>query len=101
MILRVWRAPVAEEDIDPFASFMEETLYPALRAEEAFVSMTTAVDRTRSPPEVLAVSTWVSREGLRAFTGPEEDGVIFEEAQAYLADAPRVEHHAVLDHVHR
>lgn len=98
MILRDWRAPVREEDIEGFAAFMEDTLYPALEADEAFLSMTTAVDRTHDPPHVVAVSTWTSMEGLRAFTGGDEEGVIFADAEAYLAGEPRVEHHGVLDH---
>lgn len=101
MILRVWRAPVSEDELDGFAAFMEETLYPALTEQAAFVSMTTAVDGSGGMPEVVAVSTWTSMEGLRAFTGADEEGVIFEEAGTYLAGEPTVEHHEVLEHVHR
>lgn len=99
MILRVWRARVDEDDLDGFAAFMEQTLYPALTEQEAFVSMTTAVDRSGEVPEVVAVSTWTSMAGLRAFAGPDEEGVIFAEAEAYLAGEPTVEHHEVLEHV--
>lgn len=100
MILRDWRAPVAEEDVEPFADFMQDTLYPALEEQEAFVSMTTAVDRSGETPVVVAVSTWTSMDGLRAFTGPDEEGVIFEDAEAYLAGEPIVRHLEVLEHVH-
>lgn len=97
MILRDWRAPVAEADIEAFSAFMEETLYPALADQEAFVSMTTAVDRSTEPPHVVALSTWTSMEGLQAFTGEDEEGVIFEEAERYLAGQPQVDHHTVID----
>lgn len=99
MILRVWRAPVEAPDVEPFAAFMRENLYPALEAEAACVGMTTAVDRETDPPRVVAVSVWTSMEGLEAFTGPDPEGVIFEEAETYLADEPSVDHHEVLDHV--
>ncbi len=102
MILRVWRAPVPEENVEAFQAFMQETLFPALAEDPACLAMTTAVDRSGVPeqvPMVVAVSTWTSMEGLRAFTGPEKDsGVIFDEAAAFLADVPTIEHHEVLDH---
>lgn len=98
MILREWRAPVREANIQPFATFMRQTLYPALQDEDAFEQMTTAVDRTGHLPQVLAVSLWDSMEGLRAFTGPEVEGVIFDAAEQYLAGDPTVAHHEVLDH---
>lgn len=98
MILRLWRAPVVEEKIDPFQRFMQGTLFPALDEHEACLGMTTAVDRSTETPHVIAVSVWGSMEGLEAFTGADTEGVIFEEAQAYLADEPTVDHHEVLDH---
>lgn len=98
MILRDWRAPVEDEDVEPFQRFMQGTLFPALDETDACLGMTTAVDRTSQPPEVVAVSVWTSMDGLEAFTGHETEGVIFEDAETYLAGEPRVEHHEVLDH---
>lgn len=97
MILREWRAPVSEKDVRAFAGFTRDTLYPALQREEAFVEMTTAVDRTGDVPEVIAVSVWASMDGLRAFTGADTEGVIFDEAEDFLAGEPTVAHHEVLD----
>lgn len=102
MILRIWRAPVPEDQVDAFQAFMQETLFPALAEDPACLAMTTAVDRSGGGdqlPVVVAVSTWTSMEGLRAFTGPEkESGVIFDEAAGFLADTPTIEHHEILDH---
>lgn len=98
MILRDWRAPVPDEEVEPFQAFMQEHLFPALDANEACLGMTTAVDRTGEVPEVVAVSVWTSMDGLEGFTGPDTEGVIFDEAEAYLAGEPRVAHHEVLDH---
>lgn len=98
MILREWRAPVAKADVEPFVEFMQDNLRPALESQPAFVSMTIAVDESGEPPEVLAVSTWDSMEGLKALTGPDTEGVIFEEAETYLAGEPTVGHYSVLEH---
>lgn len=98
MILRVWRCPVNHEDVEPFQAFMQATLFPALDKQEACQGMTTAVDRSGDEATVLAVSVWTSMEGFQAFTGPKTDGVIFEDAKAFLAGEPVVEHLDVLDH---
>lgn len=97
MILRLWRAPVEEENVEPFAEFMRETLYPALEDQAGFRGMTTAVERSSRVPEVVAVSLWSSMEDLEGFAGPDPEGVIFDEAERYLAGEPTVEHAEVLD----
>lgn len=94
MILRLWRAPVEAPDVEPFRAFLRENLYPTLERGGACRGMTTAVDRSVDPPEVVAASVWSSREAL----ADEAEGVFLDEARTYLAGPPRVEHHEVLDH---
>ncbi len=96
MILRIWHAPVRKDDVEPFQAFMRETLYPALDEHEGCLSITTALDETTDPPRVAAVSTWQDRDAINAF-GSDEEGVFFEEAHAFLAGDPTVEHRLVLD----
>lgn len=99
MIVRVWRAPVAAEDVEPFQRFMRENLFPLLRSSDVCRSMTVAVDHEQDPPRVLAVSTWRSHADLDELLGggPGSD-VFFEEAERFLAGPPEVDHHEVLDH---
>lgn len=102
MILRLWRCAVAEEDVEPFDAFMQERLFPRLTEEAGCLSVTTAVDRSGDPPEIVAVSTWRSMEDLHALLGgdegDEDSGVFLEEAHRFLAGDPEVVHLEVLAH---
>lgn len=98
MILRVWRCPVPHDQVTPFQTFMQETLFPALDEHDGCHGMTTAVDRSGDEASILAISVWTNREALEAFTERESDGVLFEEAKAFLGGEPTVEHLDVLDH---
>lgn len=105
MILRIWRCPVAADDIEAFDAFMQEHLFPRLAADDGCLSVTTAVDRSGEAgdvPEVVAVSTWRSMEDLRAsLGGDEEAGVFLEDAHRFLAGDPEVVHLEVLAHQDR
>lgn len=99
MILRIWRCPVADEDVEAFDAFMQEHLFPRLAEAPGCLSVTTAVDRTGEVPVVVAVSTWRSLEELRALLGGDEaSGVFLQDAHRFLAGDPEVEHLEVLAH---
>lgn len=98
MILRLWEAPVGADRVEPFVDFMREELFPELRAADACLGVTTAVDRSTDPPTVVAVSTWSSIEAMRDVIGEERpSGVIRPDAERYLAGTPDVRHVEVLD----
>lgn len=100
MILRIWQAPVAAGDVEPFAAFMRENLLPELREAEACLGVTTAVDRSTDPPTVVATSVWTSMEDMRDVIGEEKpSGVIRPKAERFLAGRPDIRHVDVLDHV--
>lgn len=99
MILRVWRAPVEADRVEPFGEFMAEELFPTLADDPGCLSVTTAVDRSTTPPEVVAVSTWTSMEAMRKVIPDDPSGVILDGAEAFLAGTPRIEHLDVLDHL--
>ncbi len=98
MILRIWRCPVADGKLEPFQSFMRTTLFPTLDEHDACQGITTAVDHSNDTPVIVAVSVWTTRDALTSFTGPSTNDVIFEDAEAFLAGDPTVEHLHILEH---
>lgn len=97
MIARLWSARTSTAQSTRYMEHFWQTVVPALRKFDGYLSASILVRSHKDSVEILVVTVWQSFQAIDAFAGPDRDAaVVASEAASLLVDYDRrVRHYEV------
>ena len=90
MIARFWSARTMQAQSQDYLKHFSDSVLPALRRFEGYVSHTVLLRPSGSAVEIIVLTIWRSLSSIDAFAGPDrEAAVVAPEAAALLTDFDR------------
>jgi len=94
MIARLWSARTTEAKSLDYLRHFSDTVLPALRSVEGYVSVTVLTRPSEAAIEILVITVWQSFAAIERFAGKgREAAVVSPEAAALLTDYDRCVRH--------
>jgi hypothetical protein len=90
MIARLWSARTTQDQSQIYLLHFSDSVLPALRCFEGYVSSAVLTRHANSGIEILVITVWKSFEAIDGFAGADrEAAVVVPEAAALLTDYDR------------
>jgi len=86
MIVRVWHAEIAAENVPPYRDLLDRVVFPQLRRIIGFLGAELLLSEESEQVRIMFQSRWESLDAVNAFAGPDLARAVVEpEARALLA----------------